>query len=63
MRTSKCPLCGEKITLKETIWIGQKIECPACEELLEVAEVDPVSLYFPFDDDDLDDDYDDDDKY
>ena len=50
MKESKCPLCGEKIKVGVKPWIGQKIECPACDAVLEVVGLKPFSLDWPYDD-------------
>jgi lysine biosynthesis protein LysW len=50
MKEAKCPLCGEKIKISVTPWKGQKLECPACEEVLEVVTLNPLSLDWPYDD-------------
>ena len=61
MSVAKCPLCGEKIKVGNQPWIGQEFTCPACDAVLEVVKLDPVSLDWPYDDDGyLDADYDDD---
>ena len=61
MSISKCPLCGEKIKVGNQPWLGQEFECPACEAILEVVTLDPVSLDYPYDDDGyLEADYDED---
>ena len=39
-----CPDCGEKISLKGTIRMGQEVICPHCDAELEVVETDPVEL-------------------
>jgi lysine biosynthesis protein LysW len=50
MKEAKCPLCGEKIKIGVKPWKGQKLECPACEEILEVVTLNPLSLDWPYDD-------------
>jgi lysine biosynthesis protein LysW len=47
---SKCPLCGEKIKVGSKPWIGQEVMCPACDAILEVVELNPLSLDWPYDD-------------
>ena len=47
---AKCPLCGEKIKVGTKPWIGQEIECPACDAILEVVGLNPVSLDCPYED-------------
>jgi lysine biosynthesis protein LysW len=48
MTVAKCPLCGEKVKVGTKIWIGQEIECPACDAVLEVTGLNPVSLGSPY---------------
>jgi lysine biosynthesis protein LysW len=50
MKEAKCPLCGEKIKVGVKPWRGQQIECPACDAVLEVVGLNPVSLDWPYDD-------------
>ena len=49
--TATCPDCGEKITLRGAVRIGQDVICPNCEAELEVIETDPVELDWAYDDD------------
>jgi lysine biosynthesis protein LysW len=46
-----CPDCGENITLRGTVRLGQEIVCPHCDAELEVVETDPLELDWVFDDD------------
>jgi len=50
MPISKCPLCGEKVKVELKAWIGQEYECPACDAVLEVVGLNPVSLDWPYED-------------
>ena len=50
MKETQCPLCREKIKIGVSPWRGQQIECPACDAVLEVIGVNPVSLDWPYDD-------------
>ena len=50
MKEAKCPLCKEKIKMGIRPWKGQQIECPACDAVLEVVGLNPVSLDWPYDD-------------
>jgi lysine biosynthesis protein LysW len=43
-RTSRCPSCGEKITIGEYPKIGQYLLCSICDEKVEVVNLDPVVL-------------------
>lgn len=66
MTVAKCPLCGEKIKVGAKPWVGQEVACPACDAVLEVVGLSPLSLDWPYDDegyyeadyDDEDDGYD-----
>ena len=49
--TSACPDCGEEITLRGTLRIGQELVCPHCDAELEVVEIEPLELDWAFDDD------------
>jgi lysine biosynthesis protein LysW len=46
-----CPDCGDKIALRGTIRMGQKVVCPNCDAELEVVETEPVELDWVYDDD------------
>ncbi len=50
MIVAKCPLCGEKVKVGTKPWIGQELVCPACDAVLEVVGMNPVSLDWPYDD-------------
>jgi lysine biosynthesis protein LysW len=50
MKEAKCPLCGERIKVGVKPWVGQQLECPACDAILEVVGLNPVSLDWPYDD-------------
>ena len=50
MTVSKCPLCGEKVKISAKPWIGQSVDCPACDATLEVISLRPLSLDWPYDD-------------
>jgi lysine biosynthesis protein LysW len=50
MKEAKCPLCGERIKVGVKPWVGQAIECPACDANLEVVGLNPFSLDWPYDD-------------
>jgi lysine biosynthesis protein LysW len=47
---AKCPLCGERIRFRAKPWIGYIVDCPACDASLEVVELKPLSLDWPYDD-------------
>ena len=50
MTVAKCPLCGERVKVGTKPWIGQEITCPACDAILEVVGINPVSLDWPYED-------------
>jgi len=50
MTIAKCPLCGEKVRVGTKPWIGQEVDCPACDATLEVISLRPLSLDWPYDD-------------
>jgi len=39
-----CPDCGETITLKGSVRLGQEVVCAHCDAELEVVETDPLEL-------------------
>lgn len=59
---AECPSCGEMVYFEKNPTIGQYVTCRFCDEQLEVIELDPVILDWPFVDEDLEyeDDYADD---
>ena len=56
---SECPSCGETVIFERKPTLGQFIDCPFCEEFLEVIDLDPLLLDWPIEDGDYDDDEDD----
>ena len=53
-RTSRCPSCGEKISVGERPKIGQYLLCSICDEKVEIVSLDPIVLdllYVPDQDD------------
>jgi len=44
MARPTCPDCGEEITLKGKVRLGQQVVCPNCGAELEVVETVPVEL-------------------
>ena len=44
MITAECPLCNEGIELGMILKFGQRLYCPACEAVLEVASLNPIRL-------------------
>ena len=62
MKVAKCPLCGERIKVGVKPWVGQEVECPACDAELVVVGMNPLSLDWPYDDEGyFDSDYEEDD--
>lgn len=43
-RTSRCPSCGEKISIGEQPKIGQYLLCSVCDEKVEIVRLDPIVL-------------------
>ncbi len=50
MKEAQCPLCRERIKIGVKTWRGQQLECPACDAVLEVVGLSPISLNGPYDD-------------
>jgi lysine biosynthesis protein LysW len=50
IQTAKCPLCGEKIKFTNKPHINQSVICPACDAELKVVGLRPLSLDWPYDD-------------
>lgn len=42
--TCICPGCGEKIYIRNQLWVGQLVTCSGCEDRLEIIRLDPVIL-------------------
>lgn len=47
-----CPVCGGVVELERPA-VGMTLECPDCEELLLVAELEPLSLAVATDPDEV----------
>jgi alpha-aminoadipate carrier protein LysW len=58
---ARCPDCGDNITMRGAIRIGQDVICPHCDAELEVIEIDPIELDWAYDDDDGSDEEEDED--
>lgn len=43
-RTSRCPSCGEKISVGDRPKIGQYLLCSICDEMVEIVNLDPIML-------------------
>ena len=54
---AECPDCETNIRFHRPLKLGQIVICPECEADLMVRQLNPLELYWAFDDDD-DDDYD-----
>jgi lysine biosynthesis protein LysW len=52
MALAVCPSCGDTMRLTERPHLGERVTCPACQEALEIVELNPVELDWAFDDDD-----------
>ncbi len=48
METVVCPSCERNIHLEGKIELGQHIRCPNCDEELEVIEIHPLELDWPY---------------
>jgi hypothetical protein len=40
----RCPTCGDAIYIGKTVKVGQMITCDSCEEILQIASLQPVKL-------------------
>lgn len=54
----KCPNCGSKVPLESSVKVGYITYCPSCEYELEIVNLKPVQLDYPFFDDEEDSEYD-----
>lgn len=50
LEVSKCPVCGELVEVADAR-VGLEVECPECQEVLRVVEVQPLRLYYAFESD------------
>ncbi len=41
---AECAECGAEVELPRKVSIGEIVECPECESMLEVADVSPLTL-------------------
>jgi alpha-aminoadipate carrier protein LysW len=57
MPKTYCPECDAVITI-DSPRDGARIKCPDCGVELEIVSSDPLDVFFPYDDDWDDDDYD-----
>ena len=48
-RMSRCPFCGEKISIGERPRIGQYLLCSICDEKVEIVNLDPIVLDLIYD--------------
>lgn len=44
MSIMRCPTCGDAIYIGKTVKVGQMITCDSCEEILQIASLQPVRL-------------------
>jgi lysine biosynthesis protein LysW len=59
MPYATCPQCDEEIYFAETPDIGDVVRCPTCDTRLEVVDLNPIELDWPWEAEELDDDDDD----
>ena len=62
-QTIECLICNEIIDVGGKPTLGVIVECKNCESVFEIIEVDPLTIDWPYYDDDFNDDedlYDDD---
>jgi len=57
---ARCPDCGEKVRLQGRMYVGKEVVCQECDAVLEVIDIDPVELDWPYEDEDEYDDEDED---
>jgi alpha-aminoadipate carrier protein LysW len=50
MGETYCPECDAVITMNAP-QVGAVVHCPGCNVELEVVSIDPLDVYFPFDED------------
>jgi lysine biosynthesis protein LysW len=51
-----CLSCGEMIIIKKPVRLGQMVKCVYCGVQLEIADLDPLYLDWPYYSDDYEDD-------
>lgn len=49
---AECPDCETTIRFHRPLRLGQIVICPECEADLEVRQLNPLELYWAFEDDD-----------
>lgn len=47
-KTSRCPSCGEKISIGDRPRVGQLFRCFICDEEIEIVRLDPIILDLSF---------------
>lgn len=57
---AKCPSCSIWVELEDDVEVGDQVECPPCEELLQVLHRNPPKLDYYFGDYDGEDEEDED---
>jgi len=50
---SECPSCAENITFQKSPRLGQILRCQFCDSELEVIDLDPVTLDWPYEEEDF----------
>lgn len=63
MPTAVCPECDEDVYVDADSEQGDVVSCDECGADLEVVGLDPIELDLYEGDDDLDDDYEDEDRF
>ena len=63
MPTAVCPECDEEVYVDADSEQGDVVSCDECGADLEVVGLDPIELDLYEGDDDLDDDYEDEDRF
>ena len=58
MVNADCPSCGTKVIIGSHPRMGQRFTCRSCNTEVEVVWLDPVELDWPYDDDGVDDEFD-----
>jgi lysine biosynthesis protein LysW len=58
MPYAACPGCDQNILLRRTIKLGDVVYCDNCEADLEIVNVNPVELDWPWEEDETEDDFD-----
>lgn len=60
---AECPECGTSIRFHKALRAGQIVNCPECDETLQVMSTNPLELDWAYEEVEESDDYDDYDDY